>query len=182
MVRQINETQPRRADLPLGCRVGSLYCRPSLQAWSGGATYAKEKEMSAETNATVSHSLKPPIALSVRDFEQLSTLARAAEARMPDVAMQLSEELERAYIVPPGEAADRHVQMGSDVEFRDETTGRVQRIVLVYPDQADISRARVSVLTPIGAALIGLGVGDSIEWNTRTGEVRRLTVLRVGAP
>jgi regulator of nucleoside diphosphate kinase len=138
--------------------------------------------MPTETTAAGTFGPKPQIRLSAQDFEQLSTLARVAERRMPDVALQLTEELERAQIVPPGDQADRHVRMGSNVEFRDETTGRVQRVILVYPDQADISRARVSVLTPIGAALIGLGVGDPIEWKTRTGELRRLKVLRLCAP
>ncbi len=126
--------------------------------------------------------IKPQIMLSVQDFEQLSVLARAALSRMPDVASRLSEELERAQIVPAGERPSRHVSMGSEVEFRDETAARTQRVTLVYPDKADISQARISVLTPIGAALIGLRVGDSIEWETRTGEVRRLTVLDVRTP
>jgi regulator of nucleoside diphosphate kinase len=49
----------------------------------------------------------------------------------------------------------------------------------VYPNEADISLGRISILTPIGTALIGLGAGDSITWETRTGEVRQLTVLKV---
>ena len=50
---------------------------------------------------------------------------------------------------------------------------------LVYPNQADISQDKISVLTPIGTALIGLRVGSSITWETRTGEFKRLTVLEV---
>jgi hypothetical protein len=47
------------------------------------------------------------------------------------------------------------------------------------PGDADISQAKISILTPIGAALIGLSVEDSITWETRTGEIRQLTVLKI---
>jgi regulator of nucleoside diphosphate kinase len=72
--------------------------------------------------------------------------------------------------------------MGCEVEFRDDTTGKVQTVTLVYPEDADISQGKISVLTPIGAALIGVRVGHSITWETRTGEMRRLTVLQVREP
>jgi regulator of nucleoside diphosphate kinase len=72
--------------------------------------------------------------------------------------------------------------MGCEVDFRDDMTGRVQTVTLVYPQEADISKGRISVLTPIGTALIGLPVGKSIDWATRTGETKRLTVLKVCAP
>jgi regulator of nucleoside diphosphate kinase len=54
--------------------------------------------------------------------------------------------------------------------------------MLVYPGDADISQAKIFILTPIGAALIGLSVEDSITWETRTGEIRQLTVLKVREP
>jgi regulator of nucleoside diphosphate kinase len=72
--------------------------------------------------------------------------------------------------------------MGGVVEFRDDMTGKVQTVTLVYPGDADISQGRISVLTPIGTALIGLGVGDSITWETRIGELRQLTVLKIREP
>ena len=52
-------------------------------------------------------------------------------------------------------------------------------MTLVYPGEADIEQGKISILTPIGAALIGLSKGQSIDWATRTGEIRRLTVLEV---
>jgi regulator of nucleoside diphosphate kinase len=58
----------------------------------------------------------------------------------------------------------------------------VQKVVLVYPSEADISERKISVLTPIGTALIGVHVGQAITWETRTGEVKRLTVLQVREP
>ena len=74
------------------------------------------------------------------------------------------------------------VCMGFEVAYRDDTTGRVQTVTLVYPNEADIAKGRASVLTPIGTALIGLAVGKSINWTTRTGEMKRLTVLEVREP
>jgi regulator of nucleoside diphosphate kinase len=83
-------------------------------------------------------------------------------------------------------AKERHavdtVCMDCEVVYRDDTTGRVQTVTLVYPNEADIAKGRASVLTPIGTALIGLAVGESINWTTRTGEMKRLTVLEVREP
>jgi regulator of nucleoside diphosphate kinase len=72
--------------------------------------------------------------------------------------------------------------MNSEVQFRDDTTGKVQRVMLVYPEEADISLHKISVLTPVGTALIGLPTGQSITWETPTGELRQLTVLAVHEP
>lgn len=72
--------------------------------------------------------------------------------------------------------------MGCQVEFRDDTTGKVQTVTLVYPGEADIAQGKISVLTPIGAALIGLRAGHSISWETRSGDIKRLTVLTVREP
>lgn len=127
---------------------------------------------------TASGEIKPRIAITAKDYEDLSLLARAAESQTPDLASVLLDELERAEILAEG-ATERAVGMGSELEFRDDTTRKVQTVVLVYPNEADISLGRISILTPIGTALIGLGAGDSITWETRTGEVRQLTVLKV---
>jgi regulator of nucleoside diphosphate kinase len=92
------------------------------------------------------------------------------------------DELDRAHVLPKGRHPVDVVCMGCEVDFRDDTTGRVQTVTLVYPNEADITKARISVLTPIGTALIGLAVGKSINWKTRTGEMKRLTVLQVREP
>jgi regulator of nucleoside diphosphate kinase len=126
--------------------------------------------------------LKPRITLTAQDHEKLSILAGAAAHTMPDVAAVLTEELDRAHVLSNGRYPEHIVRMGSEVEFRDDTTGKVQTVTLVYPDEADISKGRISVLTPIGAALIGVRAGHSITWETRTGELRRLTVLQVREP
>ncbi|OHV17643.1 nucleoside diphosphate kinase regulator [Methylorubrum extorquens] len=99
--------------------------------------------------------------------------------RAPEVAAFLSDELDRVQIVRGGVAQGAFARMGSRVVFRDNSTGRTQSVTLVYPGEADIEQGKVSILTPIGAALIGLSKGQSINWATRTGETRRLTVLEV---
>lgn len=125
---------------------------------------------------------KPRITLTASDYEKLSSLAEAAMHTMPDVAQELTAELDRAHILAKGKQRLDAVHMGCEVDFRDDTTGRVQTVTLVYPHEADISKGRVSILTPIGAALIGLPLGQSIDWTTRTGESKRLTVLQVRTP
>ncbi|WP_347338816.1 nucleoside diphosphate kinase regulator [Bradyrhizobium vignae] len=133
------------------------------------------------TKTTVRSEIKPPITLTANDYKRLSLLARAAENKMPDVASVLTEELERAHVLADGHPVQT-VCMGSEVRFRDDSTGTVRTATLVYPDDADISRRKLSVLTPVGAALIGLNAGNSITWETRTGDLRRLTVLEVRVP
>src|SRR5919205_967312 len=138
--------------------------------------------MQSQRRATVktpNGSVKPRITLTTHDHERLSQLARAAAQTMPDMAAELTEELDRAHVLAKGRHPVDAVCMGSEVVYRDDTTGRTQTVTLVYPNEADIAKGRVSVLTPIGTALIGLPVGKSIDWTTRTGETKRLTVLQV---
>ena len=122
---------------------------------------------------------KPRIKMTADDHERLSRLAASAMDRAPEVASFLSDELDRVQIVRGGTAEGDFARMGSRVDFRDNSTGRMQSVTLVYPGDADIAQGKVSILTPIGAALIGLSKGQSTDWATRTGEIRRLTVLEV---
>lgn len=121
----------------------------------------------------------PPITMSAKDAERLLRLAEIARRRLPEAAALLTREVERANVVSPSQMLPGVVTMGSEVEFRDDTTGQVRRVVLAYPHEANLAEGRISVLTPIGAALIGLSVSQSIEWETPLGEQRSLTVLRV---
>ena len=121
----------------------------------------------------------PPITLNTVDAERLLRLADIARRRFPNTAEFLSREVERANVVSPSQILPGVAAMGSEVEFRDDTTGQVRRVTLAYPHEADLDAGRISVLTPIGAALIGLSVSQSIEWETPLGERRSLTVLRV---
>jgi regulator of nucleoside diphosphate kinase len=122
---------------------------------------------------------KPRIILSTEDYERLAALAHAARNRMPDLAAGLAEEIGRADVLTKGRHPQHVVCMNSEVEFRDDTTGKVQKVTLVYPNEADISKRQISVLTPVGTALIGLREGYSITWETPAGKARQLTVLAV---
>lgn len=136
--------------------------------------------MTAATRLATEIRSKPPITLSTDDYMRLSTLAHAARKRMPDLAADLADEIGRADVLANSTPPEHIVCMNCEVEFRDETTGKIQKITLVYPEDADISKRKVSVLTPVGTALIGLREGHSMTWETPSGEVRQLTVLTVG--
>jgi regulator of nucleoside diphosphate kinase len=133
-------------------------------------------------NPKIRAKAKPAITLSADDYERLSALAHAAGTRMPALADELADEIGRAQVLAAGERPQDIVCMNSQVEFRDDATGKVQVVTLVYPDEADIAQRKVSVLTPVGTALIGLGRGCSITWEGRNGEPRQLTVLSVRGP
>jgi regulator of nucleoside diphosphate kinase len=125
---------------------------------------------------------KPSITLSISDSERLAALANAARNQLPDLAAELVDEIGRAHVLAPGEQPRHCVCMNCEVGFRDDTTGKSRTVTLVYPEDADISQSKISVMTPVGIALIGLPVGSSIAWQTPGGEMRRLTVLSVGEP
>lgn len=124
--------------------------------------------------------LSPNITLSTSDHQKLSLLALAGPGSDPEAADDLLYELDRASIVADASLPGDVVRMGSLVRFR---TGRDERTaLLVYPAEADIAAGRISVLTPVGAALIGLRTGQSISFRTRDGRPQMLTVLCVLPP
>lgn len=123
---------------------------------------------------------QPALLLSAEDHDRLIGIAHAILVRYPaEDARFLLDELNRADIVAPEWIPDNVVTMNSFVEFVDRHTGATRRVQLVFPYQADISRGRISVLSPVGAALIGLAEGQSITWRTSGRRDRGLTVLRV---
>lgn len=122
---------------------------------------------------------QPLILITTDDVYRLTLLANASMTRFPRVAHFLAREIDRANVVPGEADLQGVVRMGSRVTYRDDTTGRVREVTLVYPHEADIDQNRISVLTPIGAALIGLSVGQSMEFHTPKLERRLLTVLDV---
>jgi len=124
--------------------------------------------------------MRPPIAIDANHFARLSALSSLTSEPMMEVCEYLREELDRAHVLPAEKLRPDIVSLGSQVEFRDEQTGKIQEIILVYPLDADIARRRVSVLTPVGAALLGLSVNQTISFRARTGERRELKVLKVG--
>ncbi|MEZ5903668.1 MAG: nucleoside diphosphate kinase regulator, partial [Geminicoccaceae bacterium] len=102
---------------------------------------------------------KPVITLTQSDHDSLTGMARTTRG---EVAEQLFEELERARVVPDHKLRPGIVRMGSTLRFSTDS-GESREVTLVYPGEADIAAGKVSVLTPIGAALIGLAAGQSID-------------------
>lgn len=121
----------------------------------------------------------PPITLTAPDFDRLDFLVSAAATSLPQVADFLAREIARAKVVEPAAKPAGVISMGSKVEFRDDTTTSIRTLLLVYPEEADLEAGKISVLSPIGAALIGLAAGQSIEWQMPAGGWRSLTVLKV---
>ena len=124
--------------------------------------------------------LSPPLTVARSDHGELTRLALAGTGYSSDDAEDLLHELERAKIVPDKNVPADVVRMGSRVRFR---TGRDERqVTLTWPAEADIASRRISVLTPVGTALIGLRAGQSISFRTRDGRPQMLTVLEVLPP
>lgn len=122
----------------------------------------------------------PELVVSGTDHARLTSLANAAFDTVPDTAEELLAELDRARVVADNAVPRDVVRMGSVVEF--ESAGDRRRVTLVFPPEADIAAGKVSVLTPVGAALIGLAKGQSIDWMARDGTSHALTIRAVEQP
>tara|TARA_R100000935_G_C2839237_1_gene170083 strand:- start:2912 stop:3346 length:435 start_codon:yes stop_codon:yes gene_type:complete len=126
-------------------------------------------------------SRRPKIVLSSTRLVELEALCEGMMRRDPELAELLVEELGRARIVNPARLRTDVVDIGRSVTYRDEATGTEHRVTLVFPQEADISEGRVSVMTPIGVAMIGLAEDAAFHWETRAGHRRGLKILRVGS-
>ena len=120
----------------------------------------------------------PQIIVSTTDYERLTDLATASLERLPEVAQELLDEMDRAQVVKNGSVPADVVRMGSTVTFRSDD-GNTRTFKLVYPAEESLDEHRISVMTPVGAALIGLAEGQSISWTARDGKHHRLTVTKV---
>ena len=125
---------------------------------------------------------RPPIHLLASESDMVATLALQAEHRQPVVAAMLLEEIERAELHEADTLPDNAVTIGSEVDFVDERTHQLRSVELVLPAMANIAEGRISILTPMGAALYGLNAGTSIDWPDLDGDERRIRILRVRQP
>lgn len=121
----------------------------------------------------------PPISMNPVDVDRLRKLADAAANKYPETSDFLAREIERAAILPEAAPCIGLVTMDSNVTFRDDVSGQTRSVVLVYPEDANVDAGKISILTPIGAAVIGLSEGQTIEFQTPAGGWRSLTVLSV---
>ena len=126
--------------------------------------------------------VRPPIHLLASESDMVASLALQIEHRSPVVAAMLLEEIERAELHNPETLPESAVSMGSNVDFVDEKTSQLRKVQLVLPAEANIAEGRISILTPMGAALYGLTEGQSIDWPDLEGHHRRIRILRVRQP
>jgi regulator of nucleoside diphosphate kinase len=126
----------------------------------------------------IQNSQKPSIVIGETDHQRLNKLALAAADRLPEVSDGLLIELERARVVADTSVPRNVVQMESTVEYEADT-GDGRTVTLVFPKDADISEGKISVLTPIGTALLGLSAGQTMGWTARDGRQHKLTVVTV---
>ena len=122
------------------------------------------------------------ILLSGSDYDRLIDLLDSLPESRAAEFESLRTELERASIVAADVVPETVVTMNSEVHCVDESSGRERFITLVYPSEADADKGKISVLAPLGSALIGLSVGQSIDWQVKDGRLLRLKVLNATQP
>lgn len=107
---------------------------------------------------------RPKIIISSLDADRLDALLESLAARGVPGKAELENELGRADIVDPKDVPPDVVTMNSTVRFREHPGDREFELTLVYPKDMDGSGSRISILAPVGSALLGLSIGDEIEW------------------
>jgi len=120
------------------------------------------------------------IFVTEEDYQRLSNVLLGA-GRNPknrEHVEHLEAELDRAHVVPPTEIPPDVVTMNSEIALRDQDTGEEMVYTLVFPGEANVSQRKLSILAPLGTAVLGYRAGDIIEW-TVPGGTRRLEVQRV---
>jgi regulator of nucleoside diphosphate kinase len=122
---------------------------------------------------------RPQIHLLASESDLVADLALRLEHQQPAVAAMLLGEIDRAELYEPGTLPEDAVRLGSDVDFVDENTSQLRKVRLVLPALANIAEGRISILTPMGAALYGLRTGDSIDWPDLDGKSRKIRIVRV---
>jgi regulator of nucleoside diphosphate kinase len=122
---------------------------------------------------------QPRLIISTADAMRLEALIAGRPEESLETAALLEQEIARADIRDSSDMPGQVVRMNSDVVMLDEATGVERRVRVVYPPDAGSSPHAVSVLAPVGAALIGVSAGDTIHWPMPGGRATRLRVLRV---
>ena len=120
---------------------------------------------------------KPPLIIDADLYPRLLALAERARAAAPDLAARLLDEIERADLRPSAAMPADVVTIGSRVTFREGE--REQTVTIVMPHEADVERGRVSVVSPVGAALLGLSTGQRIAWEIGYGKAATIEVVAV---
>ena len=123
---------------------------------------------------------KPTIRVTELDMHRLLRCLVASGCEHSKCVVEpLEEELARAEVIDPAVAAPTLVTMNSRVVFENVHSGRRREITLAYPQDADATQDRISILSPIGTALLGLSVGEEIDWTLPNGRAARFRVAEV---
>ncbi|MDH4172887.1 MAG: nucleoside diphosphate kinase regulator [Betaproteobacteria bacterium] len=122
---------------------------------------------------------RPDITVSTDDLERLEGLLGELRGGAPEIADGLRSELDRARIVEPSEVPQGVVTMNSTVRFTDEESGKEFQRTLCYPGEVTGGEDQVSILAPLGSALLGLSVGQRIDWPVPGGRMARIRILDV---
>ncbi len=121
-------------------------------------------------------SSRPPLIINRLDADRLQRLIDEVADKDRFVAEALEEELERGEVIDPEQIPEDVVSMNSRIQFTDLTRGRQMIRTLVYPHALATTEDGISVMAPVGAGLIGLRVGDAIDWPLPDGSEVRLRV------
>ncbi|TGG95027.1 nucleoside diphosphate kinase regulator [Natronospirillum operosum] len=122
---------------------------------------------------------RPEIVISTLDADRLeSLLASLSKGAFPGKA-ELEAELARADIVEPKDVPPTVVSMNSTVRFRVQSSEEEFELTLVYPKDMDASGNKISILAPVGSALLGLAQGDQIEWPKPGGGSLSVTIEEI---
>jgi regulator of nucleoside diphosphate kinase len=120
-----------------------------------------------------------PITISRLDVERIERLLDTPALRDSPTATRLEAEFDRAEIVEPSALPGDVVSMNSSADCVDESSGKHYTLTLVYPRDAGSGSGKVSILAPVGSALLGLRVGQAIDWPGEGGRTLRLKVTAI---
>ncbi|MNQ88155.1 Regulator of nucleoside diphosphate kinase [compost metagenome] len=126
-------------------------------------------------------STKPSIIVTRLDVQRLERLIDSLDEKTQDSpgVLALQDELDRAEQVGHEEVPAGVVTMNSRVHCREEASGKDYHLTLVYPKDANADEGKISILAPIGSALLGLSVGEKIDWPAPGGKTLKLELLAV---
>lgn len=128
---------------------------------------------------STSSGLPPSIIVSSHDMDRLEAMLESPATSQTPGALALVQELNRATVVAPDQVPAGTVMMHSRVECEDELQNEKHVLTLVYPREADVEQGKVSILAPVGTALLGLSVGQTMDWDAPGGRKLRLRVTAV---
>lgn len=122
-----------------------------------------------------------PICITEFDLERLRKLLvdlQTTDYRKSEYVKRLQLEIDRAAVVQSKDIPSDVVTMNSTVCIEDVDTNEEEIYTLVFPEDADLEQGKISILAPVGTAMLGYEVGDSFEWEVPAG-TRRLRIKRI---